>query len=75
MKISVIYLADNVPHLLGMDDVGGVDDRRVAGPVHLSGMLVLRLRKRKPSVSFQTKTHQNGCQNKQYETTLGFRPD
>lgn len=46
---SVIYLADNVPHLLSMDDVGGVDDRCVAGPVHLSSMLVLNLRKRKPS--------------------------
>lgn len=47
---SVIYLADNVPHLLSMDDVRGVDDARVAGSVHLSGVLVLSLRNKTPSV-------------------------
>lgn len=44
---SIIYLADDVPHLLSMDDVWGVDDTCVAGPVHLSGVLVFRLRNRK----------------------------
>lgn len=46
---SVIYLADNVPHLLSMDDVWGVDDSCVTGSVHLSGLLVLSLRNRKLS--------------------------
>lgn len=42
---SVKYLADDVPHLLSVDDVRGVDDGRVAGPVHLSSLLVLSLEK------------------------------
>lgn len=43
---SVTYLADDVLHLLSMDDVGGIDDSCVAGSVHLSGLLVLRLEKK-----------------------------
>lgn len=48
---SLIYLADDVPHLLGVDDVRCVDDSGVAGPVHLSSLLVLGLWSREPSVS------------------------
>lgn len=44
------YLADDVLHLLSVDDVWGVDDGGVAGPVHLSDLLVLGLRKT-PSMS------------------------
>lgn len=43
---SVIYLADDVLHLLSMDDVRGIDDGCVAGSVHLGGLLVLRLEKK-----------------------------
>lgn len=38
-----------------MDDVWGVDDRCVAGPVHLSCLLVLSLRRRRLPVSGQSK--------------------
>lgn len=46
-ELNSIYLADNVPHLLCMDDVRGVDDCCVAGPVHLGSLLVLSLRQKK----------------------------
>lgn len=49
-KISIVqdltvghYLAHNVPDLLSMDDVRGVDHGGVAGPVLLSTVLVLSL--------------------------------
>lgn len=44
---SSVYLADNVPHLLSVDDIWGVDDSCVAGSVHLCSLLVLSLRNRK----------------------------
>lgn len=50
---SVKYLADDVPHLLSVDDVRGVDDGRVAGPVHLSSLLVLSLEKWIPKPSMR----------------------
>ena len=37
------YLADDVPHLLGVDDVGRVDDGGEAGSVQLRRVLVLSL--------------------------------
>lgn len=43
---QVLHLADDVSHLLSVDDVGGVDHGGVAGPVHLSSLLVLSLRNR-----------------------------
>lgn len=44
---SIIHLADDVPHLLSVDDVRGVDDGGVGGPVQLSRVLVPRLQDRK----------------------------
>lgn len=43
--LNWIYLADDVLHLLSVEDVGGVDHRGVGGPVHLCVVLVLGLRK------------------------------
>lgn len=43
-----IYLADDVLHLLSVQDIGGVDHSGVGGPVHLCILLVLGLRSRKP---------------------------
>lgn len=81
--ISAIYLADDVPHLLSMDDVWGVDDSCVAGSIHLSGLLVLSLRDREPSVCIDydltitaTKSTDKNCsQSKQYENRTWLRPD
>lgn len=42
-----IYLADDVLHLLSVEDVGGVDHSGVGGSVHLCILLVLGLRSRK----------------------------
>jgi len=40
------HLTDDVLHLLSVEDVRGVDDTRVAGPVQLSGVLILTLKNR-----------------------------
>lgn len=44
--ISAAYLTDDVPHLLSVDDVRGVDDGCVAGSVHFGGLFVLGLTSR-----------------------------
>ena len=50
-----MYLADDVLHLLSMDDLRGVDDTREARPVHLSGVLVLSLMDRQKKTSVNTR--------------------
>lgn len=47
LRLYWIYLADDGLHLLGVEDVGGVDHSGVGGPVHLCILLVLGLRRRK----------------------------
>ena len=51
------YLADDVPHLLGVDDVGRVDDGGEAGSVQLGGVLVLILWSGRGNRSRQRDTH------------------
>lgn len=54
-----------------MDDVWGVDDSRVAGPVHLSCLLVLSLRGRRPPVSvLQLKANAEVQQQAQNDSDL-----
>lgn len=72
---DIIYLADDVPHLLSMDDVWGVDDSCIAGSIHLSGLLVLSLHNRKAlvntdydlTITATTGTDKNCSQSKQYK--------
>lgn len=71
-RLWSIYLADDVPHLLSVDDVWGVDDRCVAGPVHLSRLLVLSLRRRRPPVSG---AEMQKCSRSAATSTKWFRPD
>lgn len=52
-----IDLADDVLHLLSVEDVGGVDHSGVGGSVHLCILLVLGLRSRKPPVSARLWLH------------------
>lgn len=52
-----IDLADDVLHLLSVEDVGGVDHSGVGGSVHFCILLVLGLRSRKPPVSARLWLH------------------
>ena len=70
-------LADNVPHLLGVDDVGCVDDGGEAGPVQLRRVLVLILLSNRGSQEEHTHSGKrlflfNYCMCKESE---GSRPD
>lgn len=53
-----------------MDDVWGVDDSCVAGPVHLSGLLVLSLRNRKLSVCTDSHLTATKSKNKSIQALL-----
>lgn len=45
-RVHPVYLADDVLHLLSVEDVRGVDHSGVGGPVHLCVLFVLGLRSR-----------------------------
>lgn len=54
VRVCWTYLADDVLHLLSVEDVRGVDHSGVGGSVHLRILLVLGLRRRRPPMSTRT---------------------